>query len=207
MKEYYLYKVQYYTFSFFIIFIFFACSKNSEKPIDEVNDLAAYFDGKNGALYVKKSYENEVLDALNAEQLNDTVYQINAGDFSESLTGQINFTIFNSDNPYIFSVNPESLMPKSLTFIIIKVYSNAQCGQLNPGFTAPCQAVPNIHPKAGRYKSMDWWVRDWYSCTSGNSLCIEVLSKVGQINYYFWANCLDTFSVAEDILRFECWNP
>ena len=190
------------------LIIFFGCTKHEgKKELDNRKNLIAFLDGPNKVLLVNPEYKDTVLVLLQAEEGEDDslrMFQwfVRDGEF------KIYFDIFETDSPYTYTFFDESLWVDSIRtyypFYYVKLYINAECGKVHPGFVAACIGTFGRHRAWGN--SMRWQVNQWKSCTSGKRICIEKFKRIGRIDYYPDQNCLDTTFIRRAIFRWACGN-
>jgi hypothetical protein len=194
---------------FLLSIIFGGCKKqDGEKEFDKENNLIAFLDGPNEALLVNPAYTDTVLVILQAEKIELTDSFRTTYWFVRDGESKIYFDIFETDSPYVYTFfegydwydSTRTYYP----YYYIKLYNNADCGKVHPGFVAPCIGTFGRHRLWGN--SMQWQVNEWKSCTSGENICVEAYSKVGTIEYYQDPNCQDISFIQRDIYRWACAN-
>ncbi|HAV24322.1 MAG TPA: hypothetical protein DCX46_12695 [Bacteroidetes bacterium] len=165
------------------------------RELEDSRDLAAFLDGEQQTLFVRAGMSDTVLGRLNARTLEkDQGYEAVVGG------SVVRFHIVATPTPNVYAAGQEGMfeLPKAL---MAKIYFNARCGQLHPGFIAQCMRTFGPHRAFGN--SMTWEVKDWHSCTSGDSICVEVRKPVGWITYYPGFACDDTINVVRPIMDFR----
>ncbi len=177
------------------------------KDYDRYQNTIGWLSTQDGVLVADSSYINKILEKLQAERI-DSFYYLLPGEILGD-TVDYRFYVLASENPYIFSLTPlydstTYWVDSTFYFTQLRIYKNAQCGKFHPGFVSDCIGTFGNHKFWGN--SMQWTVRDWYSCTSGDSICIESYNKVGEIRYYNSGDCLDSFYIPRPIYEWECIN-
>ena len=187
---------------FVIATLLIGCITNEppkERPGNKWENQIGFLNGHDGKLYVKKDMQQKVLEALEAEAIEKGKYKIQISDLNKTTE----FEIVQTDFPHIYSSEFVGFLTDTLQpWTYIKVYTNSECDKIHPGFISNCIFTFGRHKKFGN--SMQWTVNKWKSCRPGKSICIEVLSKVGEIIYYPGWQCMDTSFVRKNILRFRC---
>jgi hypothetical protein len=170
---------------------------SSEKELDKVENLIAYLDGANEILFVKPEFKDTVLAILND------------GDILKDLLS--NFNVIETGSPYTFTLFDDSLWIDTTRYYYpdytyLKLYINADCNKVHPGFTSDCMGTFGRHRFWGN--SMLWKVNTWKSCSAGSNICIETLERIGHISYYSDSNCmsLDTLVITRGIYEWACAN-
>ncbi len=178
-----------------LLFILSGCGEDSAtNQFDEEENLVGYLDSFNRALYVKPEFRDSVLAVLlSGEHIQDS-----SAYFIIETLSPLNFSYF-FDSLWVDSVR--HYYP---TYSDLKIYINADCGKVHSGFTSDCIGTFGEHRFWGR--SMKWTVKEWRSCTSGSSICIEKYERIGEIIYYQDDNCLfiDTLTITRGIYEWAC---
>ncbi len=83
-----------------------------------------------------------------------------------------------------------------------KLWANAECNKVMPGFKAPCVRTFGKHKALGN--SVDWTVKSYTVCGPGKGFCLEKKKPVGTIRYYKSKDCSGSSSGSVSIERFIC---
>jgi hypothetical protein len=185
---------------------FISCNQSQIKALDPINDLAAYLNSKDGILYVMPQYEQKVLGMIKAESIGEGMYQVKNIPINDRFIS-INFTISLVALPYYFTFSssrdyPPLLVVPDTNHICLRAYSNSECSKIHPAFVSDCLGTPKDKRHLGNF--MIWNVDKWKSCQAGDDFCIELLSKVGEVEYHYDSLCMDTMIVTENLYQYQC---
>ncbi len=142
-------------------------------------------------MYVRQEQREVVLQKLQVESPDDTLFTSIIG------ADTVHFRIVPTGQPYIYTMLELPHWAR-----VWKIYFNARCGRIHPGFAVGC--MPTFGEHAARGNAMTWAVNNWQSCERGDSICIEKYKPVGTITYYRSLDCSDTTTATRNIMRFRC---
>ncbi len=159
-----------------------------ERP-DPVHDVAGLLVPSRQTLFVIPEDRDSVLEVLEARPLGDGLFVVNDGD------AQVQFQVQEAAVPALQAEvrGPDLIEETAKT----RIYKNAQCGAVAPGFTSDCQALDD-----GSSTHRVW--EDVRRCERGDSYCVERSAVVGTTRTYDLADCQPPMTSIEPLKSFAC---
>ncbi len=185
------------TFSIILLAFFSTCKKKTTGDQKATGpDLIGVFNAElNQLLYLEEARE-KVEKALGATIMDtSSTFTYEGNSYNAVPVPTDNLAPFSSGEAGIYQQGER--IP-----LIIRIYWNAECTKVHPGFISPCIGTFGRHRRFGN--SMIWTVNNWNSCAKGTSVCLEKLKIVGNIDYFPRPNCMDTIFTRVNIVRFAC---
>jgi hypothetical protein len=187
------------------------CTKDKEEcqfitvGLDKVNDLVAYLDPSAEALYAVPSYQQQVLDELQSEEIQPGVFFLPPR-HDDDVHTEIIFKIIPTQPQELFQIaqdgdarlaQPDLVSEFEQGGVRFRVYKNAQCGQVRPGFTGPCATLAD-----GSSTHNEWLpVRN---CEAGDGFCTEVQAVQGYKHTYELKDCKGPRKESSPYKSYQC---
>ncbi len=173
-----------------------ACKKKIKEKNRKGPELIGVFNEELNQLTYLSDRSQDLAEALGGEVMDTSAYFSFGGkDYNAAALGLSSL--------YPLHSGYAGFYPQGINIpLILKIYVNADCNRNHPGFISPCMGT--FGPHRARGNSMFWTVNNWTSCGPGDSVCIEMLRVVGNIEYHQDRNCLDTLFTRVNIVRFAC---
>ncbi len=170
---------------------------------NEENDLIAFLHPLEGVLFTAPEYFDIALEQLNAQPSSDGTFSMKGvnivGDYVE-----INFIVQPIGQNELFNISQE--VEKQTPDLVkefeekgtkYRVYKNAKCGNVKPGFTGPCEK----NDDGSSYHNV------WYAasrCERGNAFCVEVYANYGRRVVFMNDNCQGIIQKEEPYYNWVC---
>ena len=170
---------------------------------DEKNDLVAFLHPLQGILFSAPEYLDIALSQLDAQPSSDGAFSMKGVNiFNEPI--EIKFIVQEINQEELFNVSNElefltpdlvkEFTEKGTTY---RLFKNAKCGNVSPGFTSQCEK----NSDGTSYHTVYY---DTRRCARGNEFCTEAKTVYGRKVVFLNDNCQGLIQKEELIYYWQC---